>query len=278
MAPSEDAIALTGGGKPCLSEGMRQKMNTPGKPLKAPAIAGHAIPRQVSFVKAEEATPAQRAAMDLYLECCRQVVLEEDFGIHVLVMPGCPEPTTVYCPSEEEAIGRALERLTGREVADGDMVVVLGDPVLDGNLSEDQMLELALADMASHIDRLWPIADRSTGWLGRHIGWAAVAGVMAGAHAVLRLMESADAVMERIKDAAGKGIVTEALHRIGEERQCQLTARPALEAVENICDTAIETHGEYLNLPAAGRVIAEAAKTLFLDAVDSMVAAPRALV
>lgn len=253
------------------------KMNRPGKLQKSRNIAGFAIPRQIAFVRAQDAKPTHREAIDLYLECCRQVLLEEDFGIHVLAMLGCPEATTVYCPSEDDAIGRAVERLTGRTVSDGDMVVVLGDPLLDGGLGETEMLEVALADIATHIDCLWPIADRSTGWLGRHIGWAAAAGVMAGAHAVLRMMEPAETVMERIKDAAGKSIVTEVRHRIGEERQSQLTARPALEAVEHICDTATETHGEYVSLPAAGHVIAEAAKSLFLDAVDSMVCSPRTI-
>jgi len=250
-------------------------MNTPGKLRKARTTLNvSAIFNPAPYVPDGMAETRHVANRDLYLECCRQVIRSDDFNIHALMTPGMAGTSIVYVAEDEEGLAEEVEALTGAEVEEGDMVVLLGRDILEGDHGETEMLELALGDIAGHINRIWPAADRTSGKLGRHIGWAAVAGIIAGSHPVLRLLEPNDTIMERIKDTAGDGIVAEIRGRTKDDRQAVLQNRPAMEAVENICNEALETYGNYISLPATGSAIATAAKSVFLSAVDSMVHAP----
>lgn len=251
-----------------------QQMNTPGKLRKPPSLSVYAIINPAPHVPDRMADARHTANRDLYLECCRQVIRPDDFTIHALMMPAMAGSTIVYTVEESEGMAEEVEALTGNEVCEGDMVVVLGRDLLDGDLGENEMLEMALADIANHINSVWPTADRTSGRIGRHIGWAAVAGIIAGSHPVLRLLEPNDAVMDRIKDAAGDGIIAEIKGRTKDDRQAVLQNRPAMEAVETVCNQALETYGNYISLPATGLTIAAAAKSTFLSAVDSMVHPP----
>lgn len=255
-------------------------MNTPEKIMKAKTLKTSSVPGfgVSTYIADKEATPAQLGSRDLYIECCRQMVRADDFGIHVLMMRNMKGASMTLHVDGDSSLTEDVAALTGAKVAEGDMVVMLGEDLLNGDLSEDEMMEVALADIARHIDHCWPVADKSTGWLGSHLGWATVAAVIAGAHAVLRMFEPADAVMSRIKDAAGKVIVDETRFRHSDARLAALQNRPALEAVENVCDQAFKTHGDYLSLPAKGAAIADAAKSIFMEAVDCMVTPPKTIV
>lgn len=253
-------------------------MNTPGKLLKVrKSPDAYGVLRSSRYAKDLDTNSLQAGNVDLYKECCGQVVRADDFGVHVLMMPGLKEPTLVIPADDHDDFGSEVARLTGKEVEAGDMIVLMGDAFADEEWGENEMMEVVLSDVAEHINTLWPVADRSTGWIGTHIGWAAVASVIAGAHQVLRMLDPCDAVIDRIKDATGKGIVDELKFRASDPRQSMLQARPAMEAVESVCAQALETHGDYLSLPTNGRAIANAAKAIFLDAVDGMVQAPKAI-
>lgn len=250
-------------------------MNTPGNLRKARASLNVSeIFNPAPYVPDGMADPRHIANRDLYLECCGQVIREDDFKVHALMMPTMAGAAIVYAVDEEEGMADEVSALTGAEVNEGDMIVVLGRDLLEADFGENEMLEAALANIAGHINRIWPVADRTSGRLGRHIGWAATAGIIAGSHEVLRMLEPNDAVMDRIKDMAVNGIVLEIRGRTRDDRQAVLQNRPAMEAVENVCNQALETYGNYISLPATGADIAAAAKSVFLSAVDSMVHAP----
>jgi len=251
-------------------------MNFPGQKMKLDKMpASWEALTVAAYVPEAAATKIQKANLDLYRECVGQILEDWEMQVHVLMMPEMRGTNLVYTADEEEDIAASVEAITGTQVGALDMIVVIGKDLLDREVGEDEMLEIAMNDLAVHLDKLWPVADRTAGWAGKHIGWAAVAATISGAHGVLRLLEPAEAIMERIQDAANSGMVGEIRMKSGKMELMMEQNRTAFEAVRVICRTAFDTYGDYLPLPADGRRIAETAKAIFLQSTDSLPASPR---
>lgn len=231
-----------------------------------------------AVVSRDGASSARKSACDLYLSCCRQI-LGAGMTVHALVMPDIKGRTLPMNADEDIDLREAVENITGNVVNRGDLVVLLGSELVDDpSVLEAQMLMFAISDIALHLDSLYPASDLTAGWMGKHIGTAATAAAMVGAHPVLRALIPDGAAMETVKTMATQNMSKGMSVRTKDCRQTDLQARPAMQAIDIVCEQAMETHGGYLTLPAAAEDIANAAKMLLLDAMDGLVNTPRPII
>lgn len=226
----------------------------------------------------EEVSLLARQMGDLYRECVGQVLRGEEVRFHIVKMPDMTGLHYVYGARNEEDEGFIgdIEKILGVEVKENDCVVLLGREMLSVERNEDEMMEIVLMDIAVHLDRLWPVADVTTGWIGHYIGRAAIAAIIASAHDVLKMLTPEDALVSRIKDMAGDGLLND--NRIKSPQQETKQNRPAFDAIDLVCEQARETQGCYLTLPVTARQISNTAKSLFLDVVGGMKVQPRGLI
>lgn len=231
------------------------------------------------YVKESAATRVQAANLALYRECFSQIIRDDAFKLHVLMMPNMTGKNVVYTASNDEDMAASVAALTKVSVGPDDMVVIVGDDMLDGPLTEDDMLLLVMADVAQHIDCLHPVADRTLGKFGRHIGWAVVASVILGSHDLLRMVEDDMDLIDRVKKSAHNGIEKEARAKgPGDFNTVLDQNKNLMVAVDKVCDAAFETYGDYTSLPASGAVIAMAAKNLLQNVSNEMTGSLRAII
>jgi hypothetical protein len=213
---------------------------------------------------------------DLYSECIRQIINDDEVLFHVVMMPEMTGSHFVFSANEEEDLADGIEAILGVEIGPDDCIVLLGQQILLEERNEDEMMEIVLADVALHLDRLWPVTDETVGWMGRYIGAAAIASVIACSHDVLKMMSPADALVSRIKDMATKALLNDM--RVLTPRLEMAQNRPSFEAIELVCDSAFDTQGCYLTLPNTARTLRNSAKCMFLEVVDGMSEPLRSLI
>ncbi len=207
---------------------------------------------------------------DLYQDCIRQVICDDEVQFHVVMMPEMTGSHYVFSANapEEEELVNAVESILGVEVGQDDCIVLLGREMLHKERNEDEMMEIVLADISMHLDRLWPVADPTCGWIGSYIGVAALASIIACSHDVLKMLSPPEALVTRIKDMASNAIRHDKRLRTPKLEIPQ--NRAAFEAIEMVCDHAFETQGSYLTLPNTARTLRNAAKSVFIETVDGM--------
>lgn len=225
---------------------------------------------QMPSVKTGHIDPLALQMGDLYSECVRQVISDDEIRFHVVLMPDMTGSHFLFAAGapEEEDLANDVEMILGIDIGPDDCIVLLGRQMLQIERNEDEMMEIVLGDIALHIDRVWPVADRSSGWMGSYIGYAAISSIIASAHNVLKMLAPSDALISRIKDRAEEGLKGDKRIRCAYRELAQ--NRPAFEAIEMVCDTAHETQGCYMTLPNTARNLRNTAKTLFIETVDSM--------
>ena len=206
----------------------------------------------------------------LYKECLAQVIGDDEVRFHVALMPEMTGSHYVFSANsrEEEDLADAIEAILGVEVGADDCIILLGREMLSRDRDEDQMMEIVLSDIAVHIDRVWPVADTTAGWVGSYIGSAAIASIIASAHDVLRLLSPPEALVNRIKDMMTDGLLND--RRIRNALVELAQNRPAFEAIENVCDMALSTSGGHISLPTTARNLRNTAKKLYLEVVDEL--------
>lgn len=210
---------------------------------------------------------------DLYSECIRQVISDDEVKFHVVMMPEMSGSHFVFSANvpEEEDFADGIEAILGIDIGPDDCIVLLGQQMLQTERNEDEMMEIVLADVALHLDRLWPVTDATAGWMGRYIGVASIASIIACSHDVLKMMSPADAIVTRIKDMATKAILNDVrVLRFHAPHLEMAQNRQTFEAIELVCDNAFDTQGCYLTLPVTARTLRNTAKSMFLEVVDGM--------
>ena len=231
------------------------------------------------FVHESRATRVQAANLGLYRECFHQVIRDDSFTLHLLMMPNMTGKNVVYTAGDDPDLASSVSNLTKAKVEEDDMIVVVGNDVLSALVTEDDMLLMVMADIAQHLDRIYPVADRTTGSFGRHIGWAAVAGVILGSHDLLRMVEADMELLARIKGAAAYGIEKEARGKgLVDYREILSQNKNLVEAMEKVTDLAFETYGDYISLPASASTIATAAKNVLQTVTNEMKGSIRAII
>jgi hypothetical protein len=206
---------------------------------------------------------------DLYLECVSHLLQDDMFRFHVLMMPGMWGEHFTVTAGDDPDLDAAVERMTGSPVGPMDCIAVLGRDVLTNLRSEDEMTELVVADIARHVNRLWPVADRSSGWVGPHLGRTAVAGMLSMAHPVMRSASQS----ARIKDEVLCAMVSEE-YRYSSVDGLRRENGPAVEAVDLICDRVAKTNGEFLSLPVRIADLIDAGRSLLSSVLDDMEVRP----
>jgi len=214
---------------------------------------------------------------DMYLECVSHLLQDDMFGFHVLMMPGMWGEHFVVAAGDDPDLDEAVERMTGTPVGPMDCIAVLGRDVLTKRRNEDEMTELVANDIAKHVNRLWPMAERSTGWVGSHLGRAAVAGMLTMAHPILRGAAYLADVTSRLKSNALGTMVTEE-YRYTSVEGLRRENGPAVEAVDRICDRAAATNGEYLSLPVRVADLIDAGRSLLSTVLDDMEVRPNGVI
>jgi len=230
-------------------------------PSRSPKLKGHVFSVSDHSVAIE--------MRDLYLECVSHLVRDEAFRFHVLMMPNMKCDHFVVSAGDDPEMDEAVERMTGKAVGPMDCIAVLGDDVLGMLRTEDEMTEIVVADIAQHVNRLWPVADRSSGWVGPHLSLAAIRGMITMAHPILRSMsgqsEAAQGIMaDTLKDMASH------MYRYASVDSLRRENGPAVAAVDQICKRVAETNGEYLSLPVRITDIVDAGRTLLSSVLDEM--------
>jgi hypothetical protein len=228
------------------------------------------VPQRPTIKVGTELDPLARQMGDLYKECIRQVISDDEVQFHVVMMPSMTGSHFVFSANvaEEEELSNAVENILGVDVSPDDCIVLLGREMLRTERNEDEMMEIVLADISMHLDRLWPIADPTCGWMGSYIGVATLASIIACSHDVLKMLSPPDALVTRIKDMASNAIRHDKRLRTPKLEIPQ--NRVAFDAIEMVCDHAFETQGSYLTLPNTARTLRNAAKSVFIETVDGM--------
>jgi hypothetical protein len=228
------------------------------------------VPLKPTIKVGTELDPLARQMGDLYKECIRQVISDDEVRFHVVLMPEMTGSHYVFSANvaEEEDLANAVENILGVDVGPDDCIVLLGREMLRKDRNEDEMMEVVLADIALHIDRLWPVADETCGWMGSYIGVATLASIIACSHDVLKMLSPPEALVTRIKDMASNAIRNDKRLRTPKLEIPQ--NRAAFDAIEMVCDHAFETQGVYLTLPNTARTLRNAAKGVFIETVDGM--------
>jgi hypothetical protein len=236
------------------------------------------VPQSPAIKVGAELEPLARQMGDLYEECIRQVISDDEVRFHVVRMPEMTGSHFVFSANapEEEDLANAVENIFGVEVGPDDCIILLGRELLLQDRNEDEMMEIVLADIALHLDRLWPVADSTCGWMGSYIGVAALASIIACSHDVLKMLSPPDALVNRIKDLASDAIRHDKRLRTPKLEIAQ--NRSAFDAIEMVCDHAYETQGAYLTLPNTARTLRNAAKSVFIEIVDGMAQPLRTLI
>lgn len=210
---------------------------------------------------------------DLYLECVSHLLQDDMFRFHVLMMPGMWGEHFIVSAGEDPDLDAAVEHMTGNTVGPLDCIAVLGRDLLSTLRSEDEMTEVVAADVARHVNNLWPMADRSTGWVGPHLGRAAIAGMLTMAHPILRSEGYVTEVTSRIKYDAFGAMVSEDYRYTSVEGLRRENA-PAIESVDRICERVAATNGEYLSLPVRVADLIDAGRSLLSTVLDDMEVRP----
>lgn len=227
-------------------------------PQQAPAIK-----------KAPQLDMLARQMVDLYSDCIRQVINDDEVMYHLVPMPEMTGSHYVFTIADgEDELANDVERLLGVEIGPDDCVVLLGQMMLGVERNEDEMMQIVLADIAVHLDRLWPVADETAGWMGAYIGYAAIASIIASAHDVLKMLAPQGIVVEEVKITSEKAILSD--KRIRDAKLEIPQNRCAFEAIYLVCDKALESQGCFLTLPNTSRNLRNAAKALFIETVDGM--------
>lgn len=212
------------------------------------------------FILASAAKQEHKASTQLYLECINQVMQDPDIDVHVLLSPGVSGDNQVYTAESEEDLSEEIETITGRSVLPMDMIVVIGRDVLDGGLTEDEMLEVAMRDVGVHINNLWPIADPEAGWAKDEIGQAAISATLVSAHEVIRMADDHGAAVERVKYRAEAAMLEKMKMSKGGLHQKIAEDKQTFQILEMTCKQAFETLGKYMDLPATAENIAISAR------------------
>lgn len=231
------------------------------------------------YVPSEETLRSHQANISLYRECYDQIIRDPNIKLHILPMPQMDGLTTTYTIDQEIEFAQAIANLLEHSVGTDDMIVVAGKELLNGEFTEDEMLEVVLGDLALHLNKLYPVADRTSGKLGTHIGWAAVASVICSAHEILRMIEGDIKLLDRVKDASLQSMRNEI--RFTGKNNVEMVCRQNsghLKAVEQVCKKASATFGDYLSLPTTGASISVAAKNIFLGISDELPASLKLVV
>lgn len=207
--------------------------------------------------------------VDLYSDCVRQVISDDEVIFHLLPMPEMEGSHYIFTVADgEDDLADDVENVLGVNVGPDDCIVLLGKMLLGVERNEDEMMQIVLSDIAVHLDRLWPVADETVGWVGDYIGYAALASIIASAHDVLKMLSPPGIAVEEIKTTSENALLAD--KRIRDPRLEIPQNRPAFEAIEQICDRALETQGSYLTLPNTSRNLRSAAKALLIEVVDGM--------
>lgn len=231
---------------------------------------GHFTPHQSPTIKkTPQLDLLARQMVDLYGDCIRQVINDDEVIFHLVPMPDMKGSHYVFSVSDgEDHLADDVEGILGVDVGPDDCIVLLGQMILGVERNEDEMMQIVLADVAVHLDRLWPVADETAGWMGAYIGFAAIASIIASAHDVLKMLAPQGLVVEQIKLTSEKAILAD--KRLRDPKLEIPQNRPAFEAVYLVCDKANETQGCFITLPNTARNLRNAAKALFIETVDGM--------
>jgi hypothetical protein len=206
---------------------------------------------------------------DLYTNCLRQVVADDNVRFHVAMMPSLTARQIHTVRGEQdEDFATDMAAILDTEIADNDCIILLDAEILSVARDEDQMLEKVLFDVGLHLERIFPVEDGASGWVGQYIGAAAICSVIASAHDVLKMLSPAETLINRIKDEGHKAMLND--FRVIDRAVWGKRNRPAQEAIEDVCDMALATHGGYLTLPTTCYQIAQTAKQLFHEIVDTV--------
>jgi hypothetical protein len=222
-----------------------------------------------AILKSGEVGLLAQQMYDLYTDCLRQVVADENVRFHVAIMPSLTSRQIHTVRGEQdEDFATDIAAILNTEIADNDCIILLDTEILSVGRNEDEMLEKVLFDVGLHLQRVFPVEDGASGWVGHYIGAAAICSVIASAHDVLKMLSPAETLINRIKDEAQNGVLND--FRVIDRAIDAKRNRPALEAIEEVCDRSLATHGGYLTLPATCYQIAQTAKQLFHEIVDTV--------
>lgn len=242
--------------------------------MKNNANAAHYPRRKISGVVFDvDSFPIAVEMRDLYLECVSHLIRDEAFRLHTLMMPGRWGEHFVEVGGNDPELDAAIERLTGSRVESMDCIIVLGRDILSVRRNEDEMTEIVAADLSIFVNMAWSIADRSTGWVGSHLGMTAVLGMLTMAHPILRA--GGDRIA-RLKDEVITAMAAKAGYTSAQDMSRE--NGPAAEAVGLVCDRVTATNGEYLSLPVRLIDLVDAGRGLLSRIIDDMVARPIGIV
>lgn len=225
-------------------------------------------------VDQNSATPLALGMAALYQECVAQILKDESVRFHVLMMPTMTGDHYIYSMRDEEDMCQHVANLMNVNIYDNDCVVILGQDFLENEISEDEMMKVAIGDVALHLGRISPICPE-TGWYGQNIGWGAIGSVIVCSHPMVRALSDTNLLNERIKNGAINSIIAD--HRSKAAEGYREQNRCAFEAIERICDRSQEECGGYISLPATAAEIVEIATGYYHEAINSMAMAPRVI-
>ncbi len=212
---------------------------------------------------------------DLYKECVDLILKDDSVKFHVMMMPTMTGHHYTYCMADEVEMCQHVADLQGVDINENDCVVILGQDFLTNEISEDEMMETVISDIAMHLSRISPVTERETGWYGKYIGWSAVASVIVSSHPIIRALGDCGEFNDRIKNAGNSSILGD--HRSKDSDCFESQNRCAFEAIERICDLSLEENGGYITLPTTAQEISDVAIGYYHEAVNNMAMAPRVI-
>lgn len=226
-------------------------------------------------VGADKAEALALGMRDLYNECVNMILRDENVRFHVMMMPSMTGHHFTYCMADEVDMCQHVADLEQVDIHDNDCVVVLGQDFLTHEISEDEMMETVISDIAFHLSRIYPVTERETGWYGKYIGWSAIASVVASSHPMIRALGDCGDFNDRIKNAGNASILSDQRSKADDCFEDQNSC--AFEAIERICDLSLEECGGYITLPTTAEEIANVAINYYHEAVNNMAMAPRVI-
>jgi hypothetical protein len=241
--------------------------------------ARHSVTGSPAIVTLETASPAHREAHALYVECLSHLLDDETCTFHVLMAPNMGGPHQVF--GADDGMEEIVAAVTGAEVGPLDCVVVLTKHILESDMTEDEMATAVLADISTHIGRIWPVADRSVGWCGRQIGWSALAGMFASAHPILSAMPLSgfgQSLHEQIRDVSVRSMRDEKYGGKDGAERMQAENGAAVEAIDLVLAASKATTGGLISLPTRVVDLVEAAKRMVSNTLDDMEVRPVGIV
>jgi hypothetical protein len=212
---------------------------------------------------------------DLYKECVNIILKDDNVRFHVMMMPSMTGQHYTYCMADEVEMCQHVADLENIDINENDCVVILGHDFLTNEISEDEMMETVISDIAFHLSRIYPVTERETGWYGKYIGWSAIASVVVSSHPMIRAFGDCSEFNDRIKNAGNSSIVSDQRSKASDCFENQ--NRCAFEAIERICDLSLEEFGGYITLPTTAKEIANVAVGYYHEAVNNMSMAPRVI-